>query len=563
MTTTLDDSQRTAAELPARRLAVRAGPGAGKTRVLIARIANLLRQGRLGTEILCLTYTTAAAEELQHRVRETLLEGVTGRRRAELAARARGLTCCTLHALALRLIREAEGMEVTVLDAVESDTVLAFAAMELGRFPQDRASAAALEGLPNRTRRRLERDGLVQRRAATLKAEECALSFDDLEHDLRALLDTTPSLRGRWGWVLVDEAQDLSRQQLEIVQALACESRVTVVYDPNQAIFGFRGADPEGLQAWVSGPQWDHVRLDRNYRCDRLILDACNALADAGEVPNPMGPGGSEGQGLGELRLRSTQTWGMGLVEDMREAAEAGSCAVLARSWRELEVLAGDVLDPMGVQYTIGRRIADAWHTPTMRWLMAAARWSRSPHDRLAMWGAIGWCAPLSLIIEARGSDDPIAHVAISDNRQAGTVAAVVRALSSSSAIATLVDMVGGPAMPGFEEGPERAMLERWAAERPDAGVQDLIEWWSLQQAQSAQQQADAAPITLTTIHGAKGLEWDRVWVLGLDDGHLPGRNVEEDRRLVYVAMSRARHRLTLVHSGHRPSRFLADCLPC
>ena len=510
----LQVDQRRAATAPPGPVLCVAPAGSGKTTTLVARIAWLVDEGAAPETICAITFNKRAAEELRGRIGLALAplgDGIGERIRIR-----------TFHALGLEVLREAgeivqpllDREEVlravaprsTVADRRRLDTVLSRFKLDLDVDP------ASIEADPEA--------GPVARTFAAYEAEIRrlgGLDFDDLVARSLRLLERDAGVRelwrGRCTHLLVDEAQDLDRAQLRLALLLAAPAnRIFLVGDDDQSIYGWRLADVRRLLGLADSslPNLTRVDLETNYRCPGSVLDRAVRLVEHNTErfakvirarPNAEGslvlaPTTADDVDRAEAVLRS---W----------PAEGGTRAVLARTNRELVPVAVAALR-LGIPFRAPDLVLPV-ESERVDELVAAAREIPMRLPLLA----------LGEVRRAAGRRDPIA-------------AAV---LGWSAGFRTM-----------------DALAARIATTRQ--ALADL--------------RRDDAPLSLATAHGTKGLEFDHVAVIGLDEGRFPSarsvaeavepdRALEEERRLAYVAWTRARRSLTLVYDPGAPSQFLLE----
>jgi DNA helicase II / ATP-dependent DNA helicase PcrA len=523
----LQVDQRAAATAPPGPVLCVAPAGSGKTTTLVARIAWLVDGGVEPETICAITFNRRAAEELRERI-ESALAPLGD----DLAARIR---IRTFHALGLEVLRAAGEPVSPLLD-------------------RDEVMRAVRPDLPDAERRRfdtilsrfkldldidpeqIERDpdaGPIARTYAAYQAEirrRGGLDFDDLVARSLRLLERDAALleawRGRCRHLLVDEAQDLDRAQLRLALLLAAPAnRIFLVGDDDQSIYGWRLADVRRLLglADASLPGLRRVDLETNYRCPAAVLARAVRLVEHNRERFAKviraGP-----HAAGALVLAPSA------ADDVDRAAavlaswpdDGGTRAVLARTNRELiPVVAaalrlGHPFRAAGLELPIESPDVDA--------LLDAA----APFD----------CGGEPLIALGR-----------------------LRADRSSRRVAA-----GGVEDRDVDD--LLAALLGWAAGAPS--LLALSEAVAATRARLAELRRDHAALTLATAHGTKGLEFDHVAVIGLEDGRFPSarsvaesiepeRALEEERRLAYVAWTRARRSLTLVYDPGAPSPFLLE----
>jgi ATP-dependent DNA helicase UvrD/PcrA len=628
----LNEQQRAAATAPPERpLLILAGAGSGKTATLSARVAWLVAQGLAPERILLLTFTRRAAREMLTRTR-ALLE------RAGIAARGQ-VVGGTFHSVAWRLVRlyaEPLGLppRLSVLDAGDGADLLDLVRQELGyadsgrRFPR-KVTLADMYSRTVNAQRPLsevlaeqfpwcepyaEEIGRIFGRYGRRKREAQALDLDDLLLYWRALAQHEVAggrLAAMFDHLLVDEYQDVNALQVDVVHALRRDNRgVTVVGDDLQAIYGFRAASAAHILGFPTlFADADTVTLERNYRSTQPILDLANAVAAQAKRAHPK-------------RLRSVRGEGRRprLVFCRDEAEEATLVAELVLTehergvaLREQAVLmrTGHHSDPLELE--LGRRRVPYVKYGGIRYLEAAhvkdylslLRLVVNPADQvswfriLQLLEGIGprvagrilaglelnlatlaeqW-ASASAVPEASRADGAalVGALAVAATKDgAGTQAGLLR-----DALAPFIRRRYPDAEPRLHDlgiladsAAKASSLEQFAAELALDPPQSSADF-------AGPPKLDEDYLVLSTIHSAKGLEWDLVHLIHASDGNLPSDmalsnrdGLEEERRLLYVALTRARHGLNItvpVRYFHRPggvddasglgktSRFLTD----
>jgi DNA helicase-2/ATP-dependent DNA helicase PcrA len=635
----LNPAQRAAVEHGDGPLLVLAGAGSGKTRVLTARIAHLIRErGVFPERVFAVTFTNKAAGEMRARV-ATLL-----------GADPRGLWIGTFHSLAARLLRREAahlgfGPNFTIYDQDDSESLTKRLLEQRSISPKanpPRAVHSLISAAKNRMISPEEfadtADGSLARAAAEVYTllgpalqQANAMDFDDLLLAPLTLFDRFPDRRAAWQrrfqHVLVDEFQDTNAAQYRLVALLAAQHRnLCVVGDDDQAIYGWRGADSRHMLAFQRDfPGTTIVKLEQNYRSTQVILDAANGVI--AENPDRLGktlftsqPGGDPVTLLTAADERDEAQW---LATELaRVASETDvpyeGMAVLYRTNAQSRPLE-EAFRHRGVPYKlvgavgfyerrevrdllaylrlivnpaddeafarivnvprrgIGDATIDLLTRAATRWNMplaaAAAAAHRIPELRPNVRTSLqDVAALLARLREQWGEADPatiLEHV-VSDTGYAPYLSeegaeGVERLENVQELIAGAAewsDMVGAGSLPDGEE--PSTPLARYLTQVALVSPAD----------QSAPEVVAATGVTLMTIHMAKGLEWQVVVLAGLEDGLFPlARSVgtpgglEEERRLCYVGLTRAREKLYLSWARTRyrmgrlelsdPSRFL------
>jgi len=626
----LDDAQLAAAAHSGGPLVVLAGAGTGKTRALTARVARLLAHGADPSRVLLLTFTRRAAADMLARAAV-----LCGDRRA-----AGKLWGGTFHAVAHRLVsqyQEVLGLpsEFSVLDQADArdlmdllrhDHGLANSAGNSERFPRadtlvDAYSRSVNTGVPARdviagefpwcephTDRMLDlfRAYMARKRAGGL------LDFDDLLLAWRSLLrDNTigATVAGQWDHVLVDEYQDVNQVQVDIV-ALLCPdgAGLTVVGDDAQAIYGFRGADAAHLTDLTGTlPDATVVRLERNFRSRQPLLDLANVVRP-GEVALQLHSDRAGGPRPRLVRCYDAPAEARLVADAVLEAVEAGrrlrDQAVLMRAGHHSDLLEIE-LSARRVPFVKfgGLKFLEAAHVKDF---LAGLRLLDNSADEIAWFrllrlhDGIGPARARDLLgvlrpTEARADDRHADAVAAAPAGSRLKLNATLEGITTARAAATPADRAAGVVallrpllIRRYPDHPTRLDdLDRLvAAAASTPTLAEYVATLTLDPPNSTSELAgpphlDEDYLTLSTVHSAKGLEWDSVHVIGLVDGGFPSdlalashTGLAEEQRLFYVALTRARDDLSLYtplrmphqrysgsdrHSLAPPSRFLTD----
>ncbi|EID53494.1 ATP-dependent DNA helicase UvrD2 [Saccharomonospora xinjiangensis] len=566
----LDPEQRAAASAPRGPVCVLAGAGTGKTRTITRRIAYLVRQGHVAAgQVLAVTFTARAAGELRARLRQLGVDGAQAR---------------TFHAAALRQLRyfwpRVVGGEHWDLIDNNKLRLVGLAAGKLGMPTETEVlrdlageiewAKACLVGPDDYpsvalARRRdighpAERVAEAYRTYEELKNDRRLLDFDDLLLHTTAALEehrgVAEEFRDRYRCFVVDEYQDITPAQQRLLQAwLGGRDDVTVVGDVNQTIYSFGGASPRPLLDFTRKyPDATVVRLERDYRSTPQVVELANRVI-SGARGRPAGarlrlvgqrPDGPRPT-FAEYDDEPTEAAAVARkVRDLVGAGvPAGEIAVLFRVNAQSETYERALADA-GVPYQIrgGERFfarQEVRQAMTALRTAAAAQTGASATDLPTMVGQIlsqlGWSPrqPTGGAARERWSGLQALHELAQD------LEPEFRAISTD----------------------ERPALARYVAE--------------LEQRAASQHPPEVDGVTLASLHAAKGLEWDAVFLVGLADGTVPIQHattddaVEEERRLFYVGVTRAREHLALSWSlsrtpGGRPhrrrSRFLHGLVP-
>ncbi|MFC7496938.1 MULTISPECIES: ATP-dependent DNA helicase UvrD2 [unclassified Nocardioides] len=557
--TALDPEQRQVAEALRGPVRVLAGAGTGKTRAITHRIAHGVATGVYApTEVLAVTFTTRAAGEMRGRLRALGAGGVQAR---------------TFHSAALRQLRyfwpRVQGTELPTL--TESKIGLLASAARRQRLSADQALlrdlASEIEWAkvsnvhPDdyarlaRTRGRAvsgQDHETVARIFASYEEVKRAQGRMDMEDVLlltAGLLDgderVAAQVRRQYKWFVVDEFQDVSPLQWALLRLwLGGRDELCVVGDPAQTIYSFAGADARYLRDFrTEFPDAVSIDLVRNYRSTPEVVDAANTLLAA-----------SSSRGV-ELRAQRPSGPAVSYTPRPDEVAEAEAVAAQVARLRD----AGRSLGEVAVLFRINAQSEAFEEALAARALPYVVRGAARFFDRPEVREAVTRLRGAARSGEAGGD---------------GVVEAVA---------AILAGMGWSPEAP-TTRGQTRDRWESWqalvdqATEFAKAEGADLNAFVDELDRRAAEQHAPVADgVTLATFHAAKGLEWDSVFLCGLQDGTLPityaesPAAVEEERRLLYVGMTRARVDLALSWSlarnpggraSRKPSRFLDPLLP-
>ena len=599
----LNPAQHSAATHPATAgpLLVVAGAGSGKTKTLAARLAWLVQQGADPQRILLLTFSRRAASEMAHRAGQTLARSMG------LSATQAPPTlpwCGTFHSVAARLLRDESGQiglaaNFTVLDRADTQDLLGLVREELGlaersqRFPMP-ATCLAIHSRCINTRQTLtdvlashypwcarNEHALLQLFAAfgERKLQQQSLDFDDLLLAWWHLMQSPPvaaRLRQRFDHLLVDEVQDLNRLQADILQAMKPTGQgLTAVGDDAQSIYAFRGADVQIMLGFAQRfePSARVLSLTQNYRSTPQILAASNAVIALAKQRHAKELWSQRpAAGLPQIHTVADEAAQARAVTDavlsQREMGlQLKQQAVLFRTTShsamlELELLRRDV--PF-VKFG-GLRFLEAAHIKDM---LAVLRWASNPLAQLAALR----CARLVPGMGPASVRKLLAHPTALHQFKPPAAAA-----ASWPALLQLMQHLRSP---GSKWPDELQAVHAWYlphlerlyddARARDADLQQLMHIaathktrerflteLTLDPPNASSNEAgpphrDEDYLVLSTIHSAKGQEWRAVHVLNVVDGCMPadlatGRaeEIEEERRLLYVAMTRARDSLSL-----------------
>jgi DNA helicase-2/ATP-dependent DNA helicase PcrA len=602
----LNEPQRRAVTHREGPLLVVAGPGSGKTRVITRRAAYLVHSGTPARNILAITFTNKAADEM--------------RRRIEALGIHRGMWVYTFHALGARLLREfgslagvqpnfsiydetdrlrvvkealeACGVEAKVLSPERARALISDAKGRLETPEQYEAQAECHE---ERTLARVYEayDELLEQRNA--------VDFDDLIMRVALVLDGHPEiaerLNVRFRHVLIDEYQDTNHAQYLIAQHLAMHHHnICATGDPDQSIYAWRGADIRNILEFERDfSNATVVRLEQNYRSTRCILRVADRLIlnNRRRKPKELWTENPEGEPV--------RVWefGEGREEAEQVAATIAQQHAAGRGWSDFAIFyrinalsrgLEESLRARGIPYRIARGV-EFYNRKEIRDVLAYLRVLVNPADQVALLRiintparGIGQTTIERLRARADQTGQPLSEVLrnveeVPDLQSAAKrVRGFVELLNElqpalkmrvSKAVSHVL------ARSGLEEqfrkeheagGEDRlanvqelvTAAARYEQEYPGASLPEFLNRVSLVSDQDSVDE-NAGCVLLMTLHAAKGLEFPVVFMVGLEQGLLPHetalherRDVEEERRLCFVGITRARERLFISRAQER-----------
>lgn len=636
----LNPSQREAVLHGEGPMLVLAGAGSGKTRVVTRRIARLIAAGVAPASMLAVTFTNKAAAEMRERVAH-LVGPRSAKEMRVMTFHSFGLELLGAEASAMGLrngaftIYDQADCTSTIREILRSidagkrfDIAAILGRISLAKNAFETADTWVLR--PHDEYDEIARE-VFPRYQAALRSFH-AFDFDDLVTEAVTLLRRREDVRRRWQrrirYLMVDEYQDTNAAQLELVRLLAGEWRnVTVVGDDDQSIYAWRGADIANILNFAEHfPGARVVKLEENYRSSAAVLAIANAVLSS-----------SRGKRFGKV-LKATQGEGQRVevavcidpeieaafvVDEIQRATAADptlthdQIAVLYRSNSQAEPVE-QALKEAGVPHRIlgGQKF---YERKEVKDLLAYLRVALAPEDEISVRRVLNYPArgigeaslqklssyatardlTLWQAVERAGDIDALGGVAVEGCRQFEQVVTVARQLLERNVpshqvaeelarrIALKEDLMAA--------SPGETFARRWRNveslvnllkrrdERGPSDLQAVNDYLRMLTLQLSEEDEDARRVvTLCTMHGAKGLEWRLVFVIGVEEGYLPhtrttdpratatsDQDIEEERRLFYVAVTRAREKLWLTRCKHRssrgkpmnrtPSRFLLD----
>jgi uncharacterized protein (TIGR00375 family) len=573
----LNDGQREAVTAEEAVVAVVAGPGTGKTKTLVARIAYLIEtRGIDPSEITAVTFTNKAASEMRER-----LESRLG------ADAVRGLTVGTFHAVCLRLLDSRPVIPQTEALFLMQDIL---AERKIKKSPRD--ALRAVSNIKNGTAvQKTEIDESVyEEYCADLKK----LGFRDLDDLLLDALELDINDKKMFTCLLVDEFQDSNPVQRRLVQHWSSAGKnLFVIGDPDQSIYGFRGASAScfsGLQ--TDFPDCRFITLRKNYRSTPEIISSAlpvisrnpgaarqlEAVRPAGAAVRLLTAVSTLSEGIWIAQEIARMTGGLGMLDarkylsDERVKRPFSDIAVLCRTHRQLEKIEY-CLRHDSIPYTVSGR-GDELDDPAVQGALSFFRFLLNQNDTVSL------AVSLRLVWNCTAACTARAVSACGTCADSQSLNSVLKEAGCPPDFSTDFETY----LPVVQTGKPDAVLTRWTAEHGcNTAVEHLLSlsasypgMSALLDALTLGEEADlcrasgkdykSGAVQLMTLHGSKGLEFPVVFLAGISAGMLPlereGSSVdkEEERRLFFVGMTRAREELILTAS--EPLSEFLDELP-
>ena len=535
----LDDEQRAVATAVRGPVCVIAGAGTGKTRAITHRLAYAVDIGVVdANRILALTFTARAAGEMRSRLRTLGVPNIAAR--TFHAAALKQLMYFWPQALGGRfpsLLTSKSGFLGEALDragvsATKSPSLLRDISGEIEwakvmQIPSDEYAKSVEEGqrrLPTKTQSKSSAARLgapdiarVYEAYESLKKQERAIDFEDVLLLTVGMLEEEREIRERvrdqYRYFTVDEYQDVSPLQQRLLDLwLGKREDICVVGDPAQTIYSFAGATPAFLLNFTKKyPDAEVIRLSAGYRSTPEIINLANTILRSGELGHDLDAVNSHGELPKSSAFTSESAELISIAEKVSETIKSGinpqAIAILARTNAQLEAIE-DALNLVGIENQI-RTAERFFERGAVREMVAAIRSGSVLSDPKG-----DWLSELRDLLKQFGENDKFARALIQ----------LAYELSSDG-----IDSM-------------RAFLRE---------LEDRAE----------QNNPPALPgVTLATLHGAKGLEWDWVFIAGASASNLPWASapIEEERRLFYVGITRAKRSLSISFAGE-PSPFLRE----
>lgn len=587
-------------------LLVLAGPGSGKTRVITRRAAYLVRNGVPSANILAITFTNKAADEMRRRISEL---GV-----------ARGMWVYTFHALGARLLREFGALArvrpgFTIYD-VDDQIRLIKEAMDACNVPETTIKPDLIQSRISRAKNQLQSPESMQRASdfsdtrsiARVYAEyesrlerNNAVDFDDLLMRIAVMLrdhaDLAEMLGRRFRYLLIDEYQDTNHAQYLIARYLSQHHRnICVTGDPDQSIYGWRGADLNNILEFERDyPDAKVVRLEQNYRSTQNVLRVASTLiaANAKRKRKDLWTTNAAGEPVHLWRFYEGRDEAQRIAETIsRQRAAGRGYGDFAIMYRVNALSRGleEALRNAGIPYRIARGV-EFYNRKEIKDTLAYLHVLVNPDDDISLLRIINTptrgigkttidklkllaadqrvslmtvLANIAAFPEMRVSAPKIlAFVALIDRMRPSLDGPVSECVSTVLTMSGLEQELRAEREQGGEDRLANAQELVSAAgvyetESPEPSITEFLSRISLTSDQDAID-ANASAVLMLSLHAAKGLEFPVVFLVGLEQGMLPHEralggdgDIEEERRLCFVGVTRAREQLYLTHARQR-----------
>jgi DNA helicase-2/ATP-dependent DNA helicase PcrA len=598
----LNAQQQIAVTTPNASALILSGAGTGKSSVLVARIQHILQHGTPPESIMAISFTNKAANEIKLRLERQLQDSVSG------------MWLGTFHSLCFKILVMHIKTKFKVISQSQQTSIIK-RLMESKNVEIDAKKVIGfINAKKDKALRAIESEDMFEQLYLAYEkhcTENATMDFGELLLRSYELLRENPKLllhyQNKFDYVLVDECQDTNKIQFDFLKLLTMpKQNLFIVGDDDQSIYGFRGAVVENMTTFQSDyPNHELVKLEQNYRCSKTILDAANKVI------------GNNKQRMNKV-LRTENAMGDKITlfsanDDEKEASyiasEIAKCQANGQALNEIAVLyrtnsQSDVIAQMLMQAQIPYFVAKGqrfYDRKEIKLVLCYLQLALDCHDN----GAFDYCI-----------NTPIRGIGLATKQRIVNYAAA-KGFSYWQVLESVVgtNALNGKALQGVTEFmalikrlhdviPALSLVEAvqfiihetgligWFERSDDAqdrldnldellqlaktfNVDDSLELTIHEQflahACLSNEEDKGIGVQLMTFHASKGLEFDTVFLVGLEQGLFPSRNanLEEERRLMYVGITRARKRLIITHAKQRqlygttlhqkPSVFLGE----
>lgn len=524
----LNPSQQKAVDSHAKQIICVAGPGSGKTRVLVERIRRLIQEGTSPKEIVAVTFTNAAANEISERVGFDL-----------------GY-CGTLHGFMLRLIHR-RGREIgftdraSVIDEDLTNQMIQQAVEFLNVKVSKKAVMEAIGQGPSSvtmTNRKLQAAELVASRFFRNLRAANLLTFDTVLHYGLEVLRKTTHLN--YSHLFVDEVQDSSDIDAQIYEALPIENKFFVA-DPDQAIYSFRGGNVQNILDMTYRQGVQVIRLEDNYRCERSICQTAQRLIQHNQARvNKETRSVSNLEGIVKVSEHDTDAKEKLFVAANIMQLDPNDCAVIVRTNHLVKEFT-EHLQASGIPVALRKNV-----DLPLDWkqAMTLVRVLNDPENDVLAY----------MLVEQTKGKTEADSIKLQAAAARKSINETFLGLPNKTEIADLTEK-----MARYGAGVESVNLMGKHIEtlKPGSDIHDLI--LLLSDEYGASQEVSEG-VTVTTYHGAKGREWPIVFLPAVEQQIIPGTrknlNIEEERRVFYIGITRAKEALYVSFAESRKPQF-------
>lgn len=594
---TLNEEQKEAVTYLNGPLLVLAGAGSGKTKVLTSRIAYLIEKGISPYNILAITFTNKAASEMKNRVIKLV------------GGEANSMQISTFHSFGLKLIRENNyllGLDnnFAIFDVEDSITAIKRVLRRLNidstkytpKAFHNKISSLKNDLINSSNYSKYARDEFEQMVVKVYdeyekeKLNDNAVDFDDLLllpiKLFRENKNILEKYQERFKYILIDEYQDTNEAQYVLTKLLANRyQNICVVGDSDQAIYGFRGANFKNILNFEKDYKLcKTIILKKNYRSTKIILDAANSVIKNNELRHPKELESVKGIGEKIVYYRAKNgldeiNYVAGEIDKLKKDNSLDEIVVLYRTNAQSRLFEEEFLK-RGIPYRIIGAI-NFYARREIKDLMAYLKVINNPRDAISLLRSINTPKrgignkTIEEIIEKSNEQGISLFDAITDGKALiyKNIILELEEASNHLSLTELVDLV-------LDKSGLKEELEKENSIEAETRLENLEEFKSITKSfedkyglislpdflyevglisDNTEISDSANRVTLMTIHSVKGLEFDNVFITGLEEGLFPHINamnskgeIEEERRLCYVAITRARERLYITNSRSR-----------
>ena len=602
-------------------LLIIAGAGAGKTSTIVGRILNLINSGVRPEEILAITFTNKAAREMRERVLKELQQDSKLNTPVSLFALNEPLPfVSTFHSLSVRILREFYKeanlkKSFSIYDRTDSkraikeaikilnfDTKQYDPSITLNLISKNKNDGFTLKEYEqkNISHPFFKNISLIWKKYQDILSKENALDFDDLLVKANDLLKSNKNVRNvlqnRWKYIHIDEYQDTNTIQLQFIKSLiGKEKNICVVGDEDQCIYSWRNAKPENILRFEKDfPGAQKILLEQNYRSTKTIIQAANDIIKHNNKRNPKNlfTGNADGEMITVFQAMDAPAEANFITEKIQNLIDAGvnpkNIAILYRANFQSRALEEVFITKQIPYQVLGTRFFDR---AEVKDALAYARFALN-RDSIGDLKRIISTPPRGIgkktfasMLSGKQSELPAkTQEKIKDfNALIDKLEHYIKTNSTSDSLRFILKQTGLEKF--YKEKPEGSeklenlkelvsvAIKYDSLPSPD-GIEKLMEDVVLATDQD-QMQKETDAVKLMTVHASKGLEFNYVFITGLEEGLFPHEKLdeetdeEEERRLFYVALTRAKKKIFLTYTFIRtiygktqtntPSQFLED----